>query len=210
MISSMGTRQGTSAVARLLTMVLVELLVFQSTPLPLRAQNAEPMKLNIVILDGEGAVNNIRQRVARESIVQVEDENHKPVAGAAVIFFLPEQGASGVFPNGTRSLTMVTDQSGKAVARGIRPNQISGDMQIRVNASFRGQTASTIIHQKNIAGAAVAGGAISGKLLALIIAGAAGAATAGAIVATRGGNGQPAVAPATTITPGTPTVGPPR
>ena len=43
-----------------------------------------PAKLNIVILEGEGATNNIRQRVAREPIVQVEDENRRPLAGVAV------------------------------------------------------------------------------------------------------------------------------
>ena len=32
------------------------------------------------IVEGEGAINNIRLRTAREPIVQVEDENRKPVA----------------------------------------------------------------------------------------------------------------------------------
>jgi hypothetical protein len=36
--------------------------------------------LNLVIVEGDGVINNIRQRTAREPIVQVEDENHKPVA----------------------------------------------------------------------------------------------------------------------------------
>ena len=42
--------------------------------------------LRIVILEGEDVSNNIKERTAREPIVQVEDENHKPVAGAAVLF----------------------------------------------------------------------------------------------------------------------------
>src|SRR5579863_5849082 len=57
-------------------------------------------KLSIVILEGEGAINNIKQRTAREPIVRVEDENHKPVAGAAVVFTLPSQGAGGTFAGG--------------------------------------------------------------------------------------------------------------
>jgi hypothetical protein len=189
--------------ARTVTILLVELLALQSIPHTLQAQTPEPAKLNIVILEGEGAINNIRQRVARESIVQVEDENHRPVGGAIVTFFLPDQGASGVFTNGSRSLTITTDQSGKAVAR-FRPNQIHGNMQMRVNASYKSLTANSVINQSSVVGAAAAGGLISGKVLALIIAGAAGAATAGAIIATRG-NGAP-----TMITPGTPTVGAPR
>ena len=78
--------------------------------------------LNLVVLEGEGATNNIRQRTAREPIVQVEDENHKPVAGAIVVFTLPSNGAGGTFANGARTLTMVSDSKGQAVARGFRPN----------------------------------------------------------------------------------------
>ncbi len=66
-------------------------------------QAPAPAKLNIVIVEGEGAINNIRQRTAREPIVQVEDENHRPVAGAAVLFLLPENGPGGTFANGARS-----------------------------------------------------------------------------------------------------------
>ena len=70
------------------------LLVFQLAAIPTFAQDqAGPAKLNIVIVEGEGAINSVRQRVAREPVVQVEDENHKPVAGAAITFLLPNQGA---------------------------------------------------------------------------------------------------------------------
>ena len=209
MISLCRKVTGGCSVIRTTARALAILLALQSIPHPLQAQTPEPAKLNIVILEGEGAINNVRQRVARESIVQVEDENHRPVGGAIVTFFLPDHGASGVFANGSRSLTITTDQSGKAVAR-FRPNQNSGNMQIRVNASYKGLTANSLINQSSVMGAAAAGGAaISGKVLALIIAGAAGAATAGAIVATRG-NGGAATIPPTVITPGTPTVGAPR
>src|SRR5947209_15616068 len=83
-------------------------------------------KLNLVIVEGEGAINNIKQRTAREPIVQVEDENHKPVAGAAVVFALPNQGAGGSFAASGQTFTTVTDAQGRAVGRGLRPNQIQG------------------------------------------------------------------------------------
>src|SRR5262245_22591386 len=54
-----------------------------------------PTALNIVVVEGEGAVNNVRQRVARDPIVRVEDENHNPIAGAVVVFTLPTEGATG-------------------------------------------------------------------------------------------------------------------
>ena len=118
-------------------------------------------KLNIEIVEGEGAVNNIRQRMAREPMVQVTDENRKPVAGAAVVFLLPNQGAGGAFANGAKSLTTLTDSNGNAVARGLQANRLSGQYQMNVTASHQGQTASKSINMTN---AAAAGGAVAGGL----------------------------------------------
>lgn len=171
--------------------------------------------LNIVVVEGEGAINNIRQRTAREPIVQVEDRNRKPVAGAAVVFMLPDQGASGVFPNGSRTLTVMTDEKGRAVARGLRPNNVAGEMRIRVTASHQGQTAGATITQTNVlagAAAAAAGGGLAAKWIAVIAVAAAAAAVGGAVAATRDGGTTSATTtrPPTTITPGAGTVGPPR
>src|SRR5260221_12683246 len=127
---------------------LIILLLLNFRGLPIRGQN--PTSLQIVIVEGEGAINNVKQRVNREPIVQVEDENHKPVAGAAIIFFLPNDGPGGAFANGSTTLTTTTNAQGQAVARGIRFNNQSGSMQIRVAASFAGQTASAIITQTNV------------------------------------------------------------
>jgi hypothetical protein len=165
----------------------------------------EPTKLSISILEGEGSINNIRQRVAREAMVQVDDENHKPVAGVAVTFFLPENGASGVFSNGTHSLTVVTDNTGRAVARGMVPNKVAGNVQIRVVARYKSLNAETNINQQNAAAATAAGGAISGKVLAIILITAAAGVAGGVVAATRGGGSSPV-----TITAGTPTVGAPH
>lgn len=173
------------------------------------AAQAPPPTLNLVIVEGEGAINNIKQRVNREPIVQVEDENHKPIAGAAVVFFLPSQGPSGVFANGSRSLTLTTGADGRAAASAIRRNNLSGQMQIRVTASFSGQVANAIITQTNVAAAAGAGGLSATAKLLIILGVAGGAAAAGAVIATRGGSSSPAAPPPITITAGTPTVGAP-
>lgn len=197
------------AIAPWFSVLTSYLLVFQLVCAPTYAQDQPaPAKLNIVIVEGEGAINSTRQRVAREPVVQVEDENHKPIAGAAITFLLPNQGAGASFANGARSLTVLTDDKGQAVARGLRPNNVNGQYQVRVNASFQGQTANTTITQRN--SIAAAAGGISAKIL--IILAVAGAAVAGGVVAaTRGGGGNntPAAAP-TVITPGTPSVGAPR
>src|SRR5277367_3384090 len=98
------------------------------------AQDAAP-RLNLVIIEGDGAINNIRQRTAREPIVQVEDENHKPVAGAAVLFLLPDHGSGGTFANGSHSLSVTTNAQGQATAHGIHVNNVQGPFQITVTAS---------------------------------------------------------------------------
>ena len=186
---------------------------------PFAAAQAPGLKISLVIVEGEGAINNIRQRTARDPIVQVEDENHKPVAGVAVVFTLPSQGAGGTFANSAQTLTVMSDSQGRAVARGFRPNNVQGQFQIHVNASFGGLTATATITQTNALVGAAAGGAgagaaagISGKLIAVIVIGAA-AVAGGVVAATRnGGSSTPSTPtiPPITVTTGAGTVGPPR
>ena len=107
--------------------------VMAAGPMPCRAQQEAVTALNIVVVEGDGAINNVRQRTARAPIVQVEDQNRRPIAGAAVVFMLPERGATGAFPNGSRTLTVMTDNQGRAVARGVRVNNVQGRMEIRVD-----------------------------------------------------------------------------
>lgn len=173
-------------------------------------------KLNLVIVEGEGAINNIRQRTAREPIVQVEDENHKPVAGAAVIFLLPSRGAGGTFSNGSHSLSVVSDAQGRAAARGMQLNSTKGQFQIQVTANFSGMTATTTITQTTAVGAAagsatVATAGISGKVIA-IVAIAAAAAAGGAYYATHNGSNSnnATIISGTSIAAGTAVVGPPK
>jgi hypothetical protein len=203
---------------RWLSPVLALLISLPATSV-VQAQDAAP-KLNIVIVEGDGAINNIRQRTAREPIVQVEDENHKPIAGAAVVFALPGQGAGGTFAGGAHTLSVVTDSQGRAVAHGFHPNNVQGQYQIRVTASNSGQSASANITETNAlvaGGASTAGaaGGISGKLIAVIVIVAAAAAAGGAYAATHsgGGSGSGATIPAgaaITIAPGAGLVGPPK
>ncbi len=167
------------------------------------AQSPAP-QLVITILDGEGALNDIRQRTAREPIVQVEDENHRPIAGAAVLFTLPGSGPGGSFADGAQTFSTVTDSAGRAVAHGLQPNSISGNYSIQVKVSYNGSTAETTIHQQNVMNESSAPQhAAHGLRTTLIVAGAAAVGAVVAILETRGGSS------ATTITAGPPTVGAP-
>jgi hypothetical protein len=166
-------------------------------------------RLEIVVVEGEGAINNLKDQTIHSPVVQVQDENQKPIAGAAVVFFLPNQGPGGTFFDGTRSLTVTTDAQGRATIRGIHFNRVSGQMQIRVTASSGGQTATAIITQTNVGGPGGGPGVSTTAKVIIIVAIAAGV-TAGAILATRGGSSSSTPAtPPITITPGTPTVGAP-
>jgi hypothetical protein len=111
---------------------------------------AEPQGLTITILDGEGALNNIRQRTAREPIVQVTDENHKPIAGAAVLFTInPGSSGAGASFSGASSLKVQTDATGRASAHGLTNNAQKGEFTIAVVATFAALTATATIHQTN-------------------------------------------------------------
>src|ERR1700739_926634 len=102
-----------------------------------------PSQLQITILEGEGALNNIKQQTAREPIVQVEDENHRPIAGALVIFSLPQSGPSGTFAGGSTEFDGVSDATGRATATGLTPNKVIGKYQIQVDVKYHGLEAHT-------------------------------------------------------------------
>jgi len=140
---------------RLIALLLASLLMLEPAA-PIIAQDAPaaalPHSLQIVILDGEGALNNIQERTAREPIVQVQDENHKPVAGAAVLFAIhgAAGSAGGGFAGGASSLSIVTDANGVAKAVGFLPNNVQGPWQMQVTASYHNVTTTINIHQSNV------------------------------------------------------------
>jgi hypothetical protein len=199
--------------SRILAITLA--LALTAAPVAAKPQErAAPTKLKLVIIEGEGAINNVRERTAREPIVQVTDENDRPVAGATVFFMLPDSGPTAVFPDGTNSLRVLTDNQGRAIAKGLKASTESGKYQIRVEASYQNVTASTTINQANaVLSVGAGGGGLSGKAIAIIVAVGAGAA-AGIAVAATGGDSSPSPSPTPTptptrITPGTPAVGAP-
>ena len=193
-------------------------LVLQLALGPLAAQGppAQPPpspgeRLRLTVLEGEGAIHNIRRPLASDLIVQVTDRDRGPVAKAAVVFTLPAQGASGSFPGGANS-TVMTDAQGRAMVRGLRPNKVAGKFEIRVSVTHQGETARATITQFNMAVGDAAPKSGGGKILAvLIIAGA--AAAGGAVAATRKSGSSPTstqAPPTITVSPGTGAVGPPQ
>jgi len=179
---------------------------------PAGAQDAAGIK--IIVQEGQGAINNIPQRRAKEPVIQVQHENGEPVVGATVTFLLPDTGPGGTFADGARMLNIQTDAKGQAVGRGLKPNATAGRFLIRVNVSYHGQSVSTTIAQINAipAGATKGGSGKKFLIIALI-----GGAAAGGLAAALGGKGSssptssPVTNPAgTVLVPGAPTIQPPR
>lgn len=189
---------------------------------PLGAQTAgtaPPRSLRIVILDGEGALNNIQERTAREPIVQVQDENHKPVAGAAVLFAIHGggSGAGASFAGGASTLSVTTDADGTARAAGLISNKAQGSWQIAVTATVGGLTASMVINELNVLPPSPSPSPESSTTTGvhpgfhwimskpvMIAGGVVVAGVVATVVAMEANSGSP-----TQITPGSPVVGPP-
>lgn len=143
-----------------------------------RAQNsaAPSTGLHIVVIAGEGAVNILMRNTAVAPIVEVQDRNNLPVAGATVTFTIGG-GNTAAFAGGAQTLSVTTSAAGRAVTTALNPIA-AGRVQIRVQAAFNGQTADTTISQVNVltaAAAATAGAAAAGAAAG----GAAGAGAAG-------------------------------
>lgn len=170
----------------------------------------QPKALLITIIDGEGALNDVRTRTAREPIVEVDDENHKPVAGALVVFAIDNGGSGTPFASfaGAQSISVPTDAAGRATAKGFQITQHKGKFHISVHASLGQLEVSEVIAQTNIAGllaGSTAGGTLaklaSHKLFWIIGGVAAGGVVTGVAIVTHQSQ--------TSITPGTGTVGAP-
>lgn len=175
---------------------------------------AQSERLIIQVIEGQGAIHNVKRGTAFEPIIEVRDAVGKPVAESSVTFTLPAVGPSASFPDGSRSLLILTDTAGRAVARGLRPNTVVGPYEIRVSAVSGADRATTVINQTNAAPASTE--SASGKKWAVIL-GIVGAAAAGGVIAASGGRGSTRTATASdpaagsgSITPGTPGFGPPR
>lgn len=162
--------------------------------------------LKVIVVEGEGARNNIRSRSATTPVVEVKDAADKPVVGAEVVFQLPMVGPSGVFNGWLKTQTVRTDDKGRATVAGYAPNTEEGRFNIKVTATSGTQVGSAIIAQTNIegtAGAAAAKKKGPWKVVAIL----GGVALAGGIVAATRGGTEAAPTPKVPITISAGTVG---
>ncbi len=162
---------------------------------------AQEGELRLVVLQGEGAVNNIRRRAVSPVEVEVRDARNRPVEAAKVRFTLPELGAGGRFVDGSRTLEVSTDERGRAGFSSFVPNGQEGRFSLAVDVTAAGREAGTAIVQSNslfqFASPRTDEPEIKrtgrGRALILVL-GIGAAATLGGVLASRGGGG-PQTAP---------------
>ena len=172
----------------------------------LPATAADPHGLNIRILEGEGAINNVRTHAARAPVVEVRDQQNRPVPGASVTFQTPFTGPGAAFGS-ERVLVTQTDSEGRAIGRGLVPNGVTGPFEIHVTASFDSEVVSSAIRQIN---ASPSEPRSSKKLLWIAVAA---SAAAGGVLATTHGHSSPGAVPqvpSTTLVAGSSSFGPPQ
>jgi hypothetical protein len=174
---------------------------------------AEPIvqSLRVIALAGNGEHNDLERRTMAPVVVNVLDQNGRPVEGAAVVFRFPLNGPGASFSNGEKARTTRTNADGQAAAVDWMADNGVGRFQVRVTASRGNELGEATISMANVT--RITEEMTKGKsksawssrwVKVAIVAGAAGAA-AGIVLATRGGS-----APTISASPGSPTIGGPR
>jgi hypothetical protein len=167
--------------------------------------------LQIVVIDGQDGINILKKKRAVQPVVEVRDGRNTPISGASVTFSSPTNGPSLLFSNGLRSISVLTDATGRATVDDLKPLSL-GQFQITVESSFRSLSATATISLTNVLRAApnpdastraAKGSGMSGKTIAILV-GVAVAAAAGIGVGLAGhGSSSSSSSTSTTATIGT-------
>jgi hypothetical protein len=174
--------------------------------------------LRIIPLAGAGGMNDLERKTVAPLVVQVLDQNDRPVEGADVVFRFPLKGPSGIFANDRTSRTVRSDAQGQAPALNWTANSEIGSFQVHVTASFGNQIGETNITMSNVPRITEALRKKSEKqrhfwsskwFIAAVVVGAA-AITVGVVLANRGSSSSPQTPPTVTVTIGPPTIGGPN
>jgi hypothetical protein len=151
-------------------------------------------------------------------VVQVLDQNDRPVEGADVVFRFPMNGPSAAFAGGKTSQTVRSNGTGEAAAVNWMANGEVGTFEIHVTASYGNQQGDTTVKMQNVTrivegakGKSKQAHWYSPTWVKIALVGVAAGAVAGIVLATRGGGKSAATSTnPITITPGSPTVGAPH
>jgi len=125
------------AVAFLLSLGLTVQVAYPAPPVPADGGQVQtdPAILRIRVLEGEGSIHTAGSRSTQAIVVILTDESGRPIEGASVSLRLPDEGPSGLFPNGMRTEIAVTGADGRVSIRGIQWARATGPVQIRITAN---------------------------------------------------------------------------
>jgi hypothetical protein len=128
--------------SRFLSILLMALLVRP----PLRAQAVvQGLQMRLV----QGTTQAVTGATDGQGLViEVTDASGTPVPGAAVSLRLPEDGATGIFADGTRSAVAYTNAFGHAQIRGILWGATPGIVPMRITATNGTAHAGMLIEEK--------------------------------------------------------------
>jgi len=174
-----------------------------------------PVEQNLTVrpLAGNGEMNDLQRHVMAPLVVQVVDQNERPMDGAQVVFRFPLNGPGATFAGGKTSATFRTNSGGQAAATNWMANGQVGTFEIHVSASYGNQEGETTVKMTNVTRIEEAKKAKGESLWShrwfkvAVIGGAALAVGLGVYFATRGGGSGSGRTVG--VTPGQPTVGSP-
>jgi hypothetical protein len=190
----------------------------QASPQPAQpiAQLPVERSLQIRVLAGKDEANDLERKIMAPVVVQVVDQNQRPVEGAEVVVRFPLSGPGAAFTGGKASQTIRTNAEGQAAALNWAANNQQGTFQVHVSASYSNQIGETTFSMTNANHVVEEGQRAkraswwSHRWVKVAVIGGAAAIVAGVVLATRGGSSAGGGGTTVIINPGGPTVGGPH
>jgi hypothetical protein len=105
--------------------------------------------LKVLVLEGQRSTNNSTRHIGIQPVVEVRDQNDRPIEGATVVFRLPPSGPGGTFPGNSPTFSTRTNAQGQAAASGFVPNDALGRFDIHATATLQNRTGEATISQTN-------------------------------------------------------------
>src|SRR5258708_22622113 len=110
----------------------------QPAPPPAKRMAPLPIVQNLKVLPlaGNDGLNDLERHTVAPLVVQVLDQNDRPVEGADVVFRFPLKGPGASFADQKTSQTMRTNSQGQAAATGWTANNAVGPFQVHATATY--------------------------------------------------------------------------
>lgn len=118
-------------------------------PIP-AAQLPVEQNLKILVLAGNNEMNDLERHLMAPLVVQVLDQDDRPMDGAEVVFRFPLNGPGASFAGGKTSATVRTNSGGQAAATNWMANGQVGTFEVHVNASYGNEIGETTLKMSNV------------------------------------------------------------